>query len=150
MEVHFQECYTINTIESENFKESSGQNEDNEQSTSTCENEQDYYWNYKNGEFFIGALICINVSFERQGNGLGLFITNKILLPVFHGLAHSNYSNTIHRFNVRVLCEATPKEGLKLIYDAFNNTRGKEGCNISKDERLEHRIHLIKRLIRYL
>ena len=107
MEVHFQECYTINTIESENFKESSGQDEDNEQSTSTCENEQDYYWNYKNGEFFIGALICINVSFERQGNGLGLFITNKILLPVFHGLAHSNYSNTIHRFNqLRVIQSA--------------------------------------------
>ena len=146
--MHVQQCFQSNTVESVNFNPSHGEETEPETSTSDGDDDQDYYWNYKNGELLIGALVCINDSFERQGNGLGLFVTNKIMLPVFHGLNHSNYSNTIHRFHVRALCEATPKEALKIIYDRFNNRQGKEGCNVNKDRRLEHLIFLIKRLIR--
>ena len=76
---------------------------------------QDMFWNYKNAEFFIDSLIGVSRVYEKFGDGLGFFITNKILLPIFHGLRHSNYSCSIHRFITRILCEATPLEGSKLI-----------------------------------
>ena len=81
--------------------------------------ECDMYWNYKNGEFFMDAIFAITTNFEKFGDGLGCFIINKILLPIFHGLKHSNYSNSVHRFNTRILCEATPKEALLLIHEKF-------------------------------
>ena len=59
-------------------------------------------------------------------------------------------SNTIHRFITRVLCEATPKEGLKLIHERFSNRRGKPGKNISRDRRMEYRIGAAKKLIENL
>ena len=82
-----------------------------------CENASDMFWNYKNGEFFFDAIFALSDNFEKYGDGLGCYIINKILLPVFHGLRHSNYSNSVHRFITRVNCEATPKEGMKLIFE---------------------------------
>ena len=83
------------------------------------EDHSDMYWNYKNGEFFMDAIFAITDHFISYGDGLGCFIVNKVLLPIFHGLKHSNYSNSVHRFITRVLCEATPKEGLKLVHEKF-------------------------------
>ena len=65
------------------------------------------------------AIFAITDHFISYGDGLGCFIVNKVLLPIFHGLKHSNYSNSVHRFITRVLCEATPKEGLKLVHEKF-------------------------------
>ena len=107
----------------------------------------DQFWNYKNSEFFIDAIFGVTSSFERFGDGLGCFIVNKILLPVFHGLRHSNYSSSVHRFITRVLCEATPKEGLKLIYERFSNRLGGAGNNVNRDRRMEYRIGTEKKLI---
>ena len=107
----------------------------------------DMLWNYKNCEFFINAILGVTSVFERYGDGLGCYIINKILLPVFHGLKHSNYSNSIHRFIARVLCEATPKEGMILIHERFSNRRGKPGCNINRDLRMEYLIGTLKKLI---
>ena len=70
-----------------------------------------------------------------------------MLLPLFHGLGHTNYTSSIHRFIVRILCDATPKEGLKLVHERFSNREGKRGGNIFKDRRMEHRIRTLKRLI---
>ena len=67
-----------------------------------------------------------------------------MLLPIFHGLKHSNYTGSIHCFITRVLCEATPKEGLKLIHERFYNRSAKKGGNIFKDRRMEHRIGTLK------
>ena len=69
---------------------------------------EDLFWNYKNAEFFLDSMMGVSDIYEKYGDGLGFFITNKILLPIFHGLKHSNYSCSIHRFITRVLCEATP------------------------------------------
>ena len=110
----------------------------------------DMYWNYKCSEFFLDAIFSVTASFEKFGDGLGCYIVNKIILPVLHGLKHSNYSNTIHRFITRVLCEATPKEGLKLIHERFSNRRGKPGKNIPRDRRMEYRIGAAKKLIENL
>ena len=107
----------------------------------------DMYWNYKNCEFFLDAIFAITDVFERFGDGLGCYIVNKILLPIFHGLRHSNYTNSIHRFITRVLCEATPKEALKLIHEKFSNRSGKPGTNINRDKRMEYRIGTAKKLI---
>ena len=107
----------------------------------------DMYWNYKNCEFMLDAIFSITDLFERFGDGLGCYIVNKILLPVFHGLRHSNYTNSIHRFITRVLCEATPKEALKLIHEKFSNRSGKPGKNINRDKRMEYRIGTAKKLI---
>ena len=109
--------------------------------------DDDMFWNYKNAEFFLDAMFAICTSFERFGDGLGFYITNKIFLPIFHGLRHSNYSNTIHRFITRILCEATPKEGLKMIHERFSNRVGQPGHNISRDRRMEYRIGTAKKLI---
>ena len=76
-----------------------------------------------------------------------MFVQSKMLLPILHGLRHTNYSMSIHRFITCVLCEATPKEGLKLIHERFSNKEGKVGGNIFKDRRMEHRIGTLKRLI---
>ena len=109
--------------------------------------DDDMYWNYKCSEFLLDAIFAITSNFEKFGDGLGCYIVNKIMLPIFHGLKHSNYSNSIHRFITRVLCEATPKEGLKLIHERFSNRRGKPGQNISRDRRMEYRIGTAKKLI---
>ena len=108
------------------------------------------FWNYKNSEFFLDAIFALTDSFESYGDGLGCFIVNKITLPIVHGLKHSNYSSSIHRFIVRVLCEATPREGLKLIHERFSNRAGKPGHNVFRDRRMEFRIGAAKRLIENL
>ena len=110
----------------------------------------DMFWNYKSCEFFMDALFSIMVTYEHYGDGLGSFIVSKILLPIFHGLKHSNYSSSIHRFISRVLCVATPKKGMKIIHERFSNRKGKPGCNIHRDKRMEYRIGTLKTLIRRL
>ena len=110
----------------------------------------DMFWNYKNREFMIDAVFSLTSHLESYGDGLGCYIVNKILLPIFHGLKHSNYSNSIHRFIARVLCEATPKEGLKLVHERFSNRKGKPGCNIARDWRMEYLIGTLKKLINNL
>ena len=50
----------------------------------------------------------------------------------------------------RILCEATPKEGMKLIHEHFSNRIGKPGCNVNRDRRMEFRIGFLKRLIKNL
>ena len=57
----------------------------------------DFLWNYWSCLFLMDSLFCISSCFENFGDGLGNYIINKILLPIFHGLRHSNYSNSIHR-----------------------------------------------------
>ena len=109
--------------------------------------DNDGYFNYKNSEFFLDAIFAVTSKFEKFGDGLGCYIINKILLPILHGLKHSNYSNSVHRFIVRVLCEATPKEALKLIHERFSNRLGKEGHNVHRDRRMEYRIGTAKKLI---
>ena len=108
---------------------------------------QDYFWNYKKAEFFFDSLMEISNVYEKFGDGLGCFIVSKILLPIFHGLKHSNYSSSIHRFITRILCEATPLEGMKLIHERFSNRNGKSGENIFRDRRMEFRIGIAKKLI---
>ena len=110
----------------------------------------DMYWNYKCSEFFLDAIFALTSSFEKFGDGLGCYIVNKIVLPILHGLKHSNYSNTIHRSITRILCDATPREGLKLIHERFSNRRGRPGQNISRDRRMEYRIGTAKKLIENL
>ena len=110
----------------------------------------DKYWNYKCSEFFLDAIFAITANFESYGDGLGCFIVNKIILPIVHGLKHSNYSSSIHRFITRILCEATPREGLKLIHERFSNRVGKPGHNIHRDRRMEYRIGAAKNLIENL
>ena len=116
-------------------------------STTNASVETDMYWNYQSCEFFLNSIFSVTTIFERFGDGLGCYIVNKILLPIFHGLKHSNYSNSIHRFIGRVLCEATPKEGLILVHERFSNRRGKPGCNINRDLRMEYMIGMLKRLL---
>ena len=115
--------------------------------TNGDESKGDAFWNYKNAEFFMDAMFAITTSFERYGDGLGCFIANKVLLPIIHGLRHSNYSNSIHRFITRILCEATPKEALKIIHERFSNRTGKPGKNVNRDKRMEYRIGTAKKLI---
>ena len=107
----------------------------------------DQYWNYKCSEFLVDSLFAISTIFEKFGDGLGMLIQSKMLLPILHGLRHTNYTSSIHRFITRALCEATPKEGLKLIHERFSNKEGTVGGNIFKDRRMEHRIGTLKRLI---
>ena len=126
--------------------------ETNEYDIDTNENDRDaetddLFWNYKSCEFFLDSIFCITSNYEKFGDGLGCYIVNKIILPIVHGLKHSNYSNSIHRFITRVLCEATPKEGLKLIHEKFSNRAGKPGHNIHRDRRMEFRIGTAKNLI---
>ena len=111
---------------------------------------EDMYFNYKNGEFFMDAIFAIMTIFERFGDGVGCLIVSKILLPIFHGLNHSNYSSSIHRFVTRILCEANPREGLKLVHERFSNRVGQPGKNIFRDRRMEFRIGITKKLIENL
>ena len=79
-----------------------------------------------------------------------MLIQSKMILPILHGLKHSNYTNSIHRFITRINSEVTPKEGLKLIQERFVNKKGKVGTNVFKDRCMEHRIGTLKRLINNL
>ena len=108
---------------------------------------EDKFWNYKSCEFLLDAIFAVTTVLEHHGDGLGCYIINKILLPIFHGLRHSNYSTSIHRLVSRVLCEATPKEALKLMHERFSNRSGKSGKNINRDRRMEYRIGTAKKLI---
>ena len=109
--------------------------------------EDDMYWNYKCSEFFMDSLCALSSVYEKFGDGLGMLIISKVLLPIFHGLRHSNYSTSIHRFITRLLCELTPREALKLRQERFSNKKGRNGGNIFKDRRMEHRIGRLKPLI---
>ena len=91
---------------------------------------RDLFWNYKNGEFFLDAIFALTDNFEKYGDGLGCYVVNKLLLPIFHGLKHSNYSNSVHRFITRINCEATPKEGLKLMYEKFRKVFSKRNIQV--------------------
>ena len=46
------------------------------------------------------------------------------------------------------MCEATPKEGIKLIHERFSNRTGKPGANVNRDRRMEFRIGALKKLIK--
>ena len=94
------------------------------------EDNSDQYWNYKNGEFFIDSIFALSTVFEDFGDGLGMYIVCKILLPFFHGLRHSNYSCSIHRLIVRILCLSSQREGMKIIHERFYNREGKLGCRM--------------------
>jgi hypothetical protein len=83
--------------------------------------DEDLFFNYKNGEFFIDSIFATMTIFEKFGDGVGCLIVSKILLPIFHGLNHNNYTSSIHRFVTRILCEANPREGLKLVHERFSN-----------------------------
>ena len=72
------------------------------------------YWNYKSGEFLVDSLFSIGTIFEKFGDGLGMLIMSKMLLPLLLGLKHSNCTNSIHRFITTMLCECTPREGEKI------------------------------------
>ena len=135
--------------ETENELNEETENEINEE-TENETNEDDMFWNYKSSEFFLDAIFAVTDNFEKFGDGLGCYIVNKVLLPILHGLKHSNYSSSVHRFIVRVLCEATPKEGLKLVHERFSNRNGKPGQNIHRDRRMEYRIGTAKKLIENL
>ena len=110
----------------------------------------DKFFNYKNGEFFIDSIFAISTIFEKHGDGLGCLIVCKMLLPIFHGLNHNNYSSSIHRFITRILCEANPREALKLVHERFSNRAGKPGKNVFRDRRMEFRIGITKKLIENL
>ena len=112
--------------------------------------QDDDFWNYLNGEFFLDSLFDLNSIFIKYGDGLGCFILGKILMRIYQGLGHKNYSNTIFRHIFRILCEATPKEALSMLYDRFNNRHGRFGGNIPKDLRLEHWILVAKNGIKNL
>lgn len=108
---------------------------------------EDFYFNYKNAEFMLDSLFALSTVYESYGDGLGMYIMCKVLLPVFHGLRHSNYSCSIHRFITRILCDSTPKEAMKIMHERFFNRKGSIGGNIFKDRRMEHRIGTTKQLI---
>ena len=110
----------------------------------------DKYFNYKNGEFFLDSIFSITTIFEKHGDGLGCLIVSKMLLPIFQGLNHSNYSCSIHRYISRILCEANPREALKIIFERFSNRAGRPGKNVFRDRRMEFRIGVIKKLIENL
>ena len=131
----------------EGFEDDDGQVDGEDGAARQRLKEEDMFFNYKNAEFFIDAIFALMTIFERFGDGVGCFIVSKILLPIFHGLNHSNYTCSIHRFVVRVLCEASPKEGLKLIHERFSNRAGKPGKNVFRDRRMEFRIGITKKLI---
>ena len=114
------------------------------------EEEEDFFFNYKNGEFFLDSLFMLSTTYERYGDGLGCFILSKMMLPIFHGLHHSNYSCSVHRFINRVLAEASPREALKIIHERFSNRVGKPGKNVFRDRRMEFRIGVTKKLIENL
>ena len=147
---HHSDEIVLNTVDDESSStviETPEADQDIPKENDDDENIIDQFWNYKNAEFFMDAIFGVTASFERFGDGLGCYIVNKILLPVFHSLKHSNYSNSIHRLITRVLCEATPKEGLTIIHERFSNRGGGEGNNINRDRRMEYRIGTTKKLI---
>ena len=138
---HIKECSKKNTLES-------GSQVDEEMECSSSQ--EDYFWNYKCGEFFFDSLFKLMLIFEHYGHGLGMYILSKLLLPTLHFLGHSNYSNTIHRFICRVLINTTPQEAELLIWERFSNRSGKPGGNIFKDRRVEFRIRILKKLLKNL
>ena len=50
------------------------------------EEDEDMYWNYKSSEFYVDSLFMIATVYEKFGDGLGMFIQSKMLLPILHGL----------------------------------------------------------------
>ena len=135
-----------NEIADDSLEEVSQSNSIRQETHENDEN-KDQYWRYKNCEFLIDSLFALATVYENYGDGLGMLIQCKVLLPVFHGLKHSNYSCSIHRLVTRILCDSSPKEALKIIHERFFNRTGKAGGNIFKDRRMEHRIGTLKKLI---
>ena len=137
--VHIKTCLINQTVR---FKDDFYENK-----TEVNKSDQDMFWNYNCGQFFMLSLFMLSTIFEKWGDGLGMFLLCKIQLPIYHGLGHCNYSTTIHRFISRVLSEATPREAYRMIHERFVNRTGKPGGNIFKDKAMEYRIGALKKLI---
>ena len=136
---HVRECIKTKITDSVDSHKEAHAVEDNV----TVECYRDFFWNYISGEFFVGSIFKLALNFEKYGNGLGMFIISKVMLPFIHSLGHSNYSNSIHRFISRILTSVTPREALLLIWERFSNKKGGRGRNIFKDRRLEFRIRKV-------
>ena len=121
--------------------------EEEDEEVNGMEDKEDYYWNYKNGEFYVDSVFKLCLNFENYGNGAGMYIISKLMLPILHALGHSNYSNSIHRFICRVLTSTTPREAMLLVTERFVNRTGNIGENIFKDRRVEFRIRILKKLL---
>ena len=135
------------SISPESVTDMDNDNSNDTEGSQTEHPEPDFYWNFKCGEFFLDSLFAIATIYEKHGDGLGMMIQSKMLLPLLLGLRHTNYTASIHRYVTRILCECTPKEGLKVLHERFSNKEGKVGGNIFKDRRMEHRIRTLKTLI---
>jgi hypothetical protein len=102
---------TTSTSETERNDATEGEVEE----VNGMEDKKDYYWNYKNGEFYVDSVFKLCLNFENYGNGAGMYIISKLMLPILHALGHSNYSNSIHRLVCRVLTSTTPREAMLLV-----------------------------------
>ena len=149
-ETHVETCLVKHCHVDSNLLVHNSQSSSINNNAQTETSNQDFYWNYKNAEFLLDSLLALTTVFEDYGDGLGFYITNKILLPIFHGLKHSNYTCSIHRFITRILCETTPREGAKLLHERFSNRTGKPGENVCRDRRMEFRVGTAKKLIKNL
>ena len=140
---HLQECCKAHTSLTISQQRRGIVDSDDVNQGSASKTENDYFWNYKSGEFYLDSLFKLMLNFEKHGHGIGMFIVSKLLLPFLHSLGHSNYTNTIHRFISRVLTSVTPREAMMLIWERFCNRTGQPGGNIFKDRRIEFRIRTV-------
>ena len=104
---HIEHCLKKQTLELANVMDATSfvvhddiEEADHMETSDSDKEEADFYWNYKTCEFMQDSLFAITTVYESFGNGLGCFIVSKMLLPIFHGLKHSNYTGSIHRFNM--------------------------------------------------
>ena len=108
------------SISPESVTDMDNGNSNDTEGSQTEHPEPDFYWNFKCGEFFLDSLFAIATIYEKYGDGLGMMIQSKMLLPLLLGLGHTNY--TARKGKGYYVFRAPIKKWLK------KNEKGCEGC----------------------
>ena len=103
----------------------------------------DFLFNYLKCFFFFGLIHKASYHSYKIGDGLNIYIIEKLMLPLFHKNGNKNYSMSIFRHICRVYCLGA-KEAHKYIWNRTTNLKGGYSKNIPLDLRMEHRVKSLK------
>ena len=114
----------------------------------TTDNRADDLYNYSKAHLTLGTLLLNADDAVKEGDGERLQKVFSVLTYVFKAMGNTKYAYACLRLSACKLALLSPRRYHQLIYNRFVNTKGKKGCCISRDLRLEHLNGVIKPIIK--
>ena len=110
--------------------------------------DNDYILNYQMASLSMNLMIRNVNDAIREGDGLRLIETYKLVLLFFKKFGRTKYAFTLLKLFTKIRVQ--PETAFNLIWNRFVNTRGLRGRNIPLDLKMEHNNGFLKELLRNL